>query len=100
MKQDPLHFAGRRFAIYKNGALVPDQAGVTYNHATGLLYRSQAYGKAPEHGVLDIQKALREKGRCTVGNLTAISHRLDQGPYHYLWQAEVAIGCVRIGTFD
>lgn len=95
---DPLHFSGGSYAVYDGDDLLWD--GVTFNHATGLLYRNQPFGVAPDHTTFDVQAGLRDRGRYQVGSLTAISWRLSNGPYFHLWQAEVAIGCVRIGTFD
>lgn len=77
-----------------------DAQGVTYNHATGILFRNQPYGVEPEHGVFAIQRALREDGRCTVNGITAVSWSLSGGAFRSLACTEVAIGIHRCGTSD
>jgi len=65
----PGHSLGK-FNVYVGETLIGD--GVTFNHATGLLYRSQPYGVKPEHNVFEIQEALRG-GFCRLNAYTAIA---------------------------
>lgn len=51
--------------------------GVTFNHATGILYRNQRYGFDPVHSVFDIQRGLRS-GCAIVADKWAVPHAYDR----------------------
>jgi len=88
----------KRFAVYHGNDLMLPSA--SFNHAEGVLYRSQPYGVEPEHGVFDIQRDLREKGRCNIGCYTAVSWVLTNGPVRDLRLVDTACRISRCGTSD
>ena len=90
-----------KFAVFDGNDLIHD--GVTYNHATGILYRSQGFhrrNELPRFSTFEIQDKLTQLGKCRVGTFTAVSWKLTGGPMVTLAASEEAEKVKRVGTAD